>query len=63
MHHDPKQPYRAVEVASEPITDEDWRQVPNGTVFVVDPDTQLRIEPMGERGIKAAGMSSRAPIQ
>lgn len=63
VHHDPKQPYRAVEVASEPITDEDWRQVPNGTVFVVDPDTQLRIEPMGERGIKAAGMSSRAPIQ
>lgn len=54
VHHDPKQPYRAVEVASEPITSERWRQVPNGTVFTIDPDMRLRIEQMGPRGVEAA---------
>lgn len=54
VHHDPKQPYQAVEVASEPITSERWRQVPNGTVFTVDPDMRLRIEQMGPRGVEAA---------
>ena len=47
VHHDPKQDYRAVELASEPITDEDWRAVPDGTVFAVDPDLRLRIEALG----------------
>jgi hypothetical protein len=56
VHHEPKGPYRAVEIASEPITDELWRKVPNGTVFAVDPDFQLRIEPMGPLGLTAAGV-------
>ncbi len=60
VHHDPKQPYRAVEVASEPITREDWRQVPNGTVFTVDPDMRLRIEQMGARGLAAADVVTLA---
>ncbi len=46
VHHDPKQAYRAVEVASEPITDEAWLGVPNGTVFSVDPDVRAHFEPM-----------------
>jgi glutamine amidotransferase len=47
VHHDPKQPYRAVEIASEPIThNEEWRQVPNATVFNVDPDYRLHFEPL-----------------
>ena len=47
VHHDPKQPYRAVEIASEPIThNEQWLQVPNGTVFGVDPDMKLHFEPL-----------------
>ena len=54
VHHDPKRPYRAVEVASEPITQERWLQVPNGTVFTIDPDKRLRIEQMGPRGVEAA---------
>jgi len=54
VHHDPKRPYQAVEVASEPITGEPWRQVPNGTVFTIDPDMCLRIEPMGPRGVEIA---------
>jgi glutamine amidotransferase len=54
VHHDPQQPYRAVELASEPVTPERWYEVPNGTVFVIDPDLRLRIEPMGPRGLEAA---------
>ena len=54
VHHDPKQHYRAVEIASEPITHENWLQVPNGTVFTVDPDFRLHIEPLGSEAITAA---------
>jgi glutamine amidotransferase len=54
VRHDPKRPYRAVEVASEPITGENWLQIPNGAVFAVDPDMRLRIEQMGPRGMAAA---------
>ena len=54
VHHDPKQHYRAVEIASEPITHEGWRQIPNGTVFSVDPDFRLNIRPLGANAIVAA---------
>lgn len=46
VHHDPKQAYRAVEVASEAITDEAWKGVPDGTVYNVDPDYGLRFLPL-----------------
>jgi glutamine amidotransferase len=46
VHHDPKQDYRAAEVASEPITDEKWLGVPNGTVFSIDPDVHIHFESM-----------------
>jgi glutamine amidotransferase len=58
VHHDPKTPYRAVEVASEPTTHENWRQVPNGTVFAIDPDMRLRIEQMGARGADTAARNT-----
>jgi glutamine amidotransferase len=54
VHHSPKQHYRAVEIASEPITDERWLQVPNGTVFAVDPDFGLHIVPFSPEAITAA---------
>jgi glutamine amidotransferase len=54
VHHDPKQVYRAVEVASEPITSERWLRVPNGTVFTVDPDMRLRIELLSAEAASAA---------
>jgi len=54
VHHDSKQHYRAVEIASEPITHETWLQVPNGTVFTVDPDYRLHIKPLGSEAITAA---------
>ena len=44
VHHDAKQNYQAVEVGSEPITHERWLQVPNRTVFAMDPDFRLHIE-------------------
>jgi glutamine amidotransferase len=47
VHHDPAEPYRAVEIASEPIThDEPWRQIPDATIFSVDPDFKLNIQPL-----------------
>jgi predicted glutamine amidotransferase len=47
VHHRPRVSYRAVEVASEPLTpDEPWQLVPNATVFAVDPVGRLRAEPM-----------------
>ena len=47
VHHDPKCPYLAVEIASEPITHgEQWYQVPNGTIFRVGEDYRLDMEPL-----------------
>jgi hypothetical protein len=46
VHHSPKQHYRGVEIASEPMTHERWLQIPNGTVFSVDPDFRLNIFPL-----------------
>jgi predicted glutamine amidotransferase len=54
VHHSPKQDYRAVEIASEPITHERWLPIPNGTVFSVDPDFRLNIVPLSAEAIGAA---------
>jgi predicted glutamine amidotransferase len=45
VHHSPRADYRAVEIASEPITgNENWKAVPNHSVFSADNDFRLRIE-------------------
>lgn len=44
--HQPGHTYRSVEVASEPITDEPWRAVPERSVYTVTPDISFRIEPL-----------------
>ncbi|NNK78847.1 MAG: class II glutamine amidotransferase, partial [Litoreibacter sp.] len=45
VHHNPKTSYKAIEIASEPITKEDaWQPVPQGTVFQVLPDYTLHFE-------------------
>lgn len=47
LHPDPEPDgYRAVLLASERITGEDWREVPEGSVFHVDEDVRLRVEPL-----------------
>ena len=51
VHHEPGVGYRSVEVASEPLTDEkDWKGVPNGIVYSVDPDFVLRFESLNLTG-------------
>jgi len=53
VHHQPSKLYRAMEIASERITDErDWKGVPNGTVFSVDPDYGLRFKPFANEANK-----------
>ena len=44
IHHDPDRTYRAVVVASESITHEDWREVPEGSVYSVTPAFRLHLE-------------------
>ena len=47
LHPDPEpEGYRAVVLASERITDEDWREVPERSVFHVDDGTRLRVAPL-----------------
>lgn len=38
--------YRALVIASEPITHEPWREVPERSVFEVTPDLGLHVEPL-----------------
>ena len=48
VHHKPKTHYRSVEVASEPISEEDWQEIPEGSVFSVDSNLQIKILPLKE---------------
>jgi glutamine amidotransferase len=38
--------YRAVVVASEPISHEEWEEVPEGSILVVAPDVEARVWPI-----------------
>jgi predicted glutamine amidotransferase len=38
--------YRSVDIASESITAENWHEVPNGSIFSIDEDTRIWIEPL-----------------
>ena len=58
VHHDPKRAYRGVELASEPITEEPWLGVPNGTVFSVDPDIRIHFEPMNQDVLSAVNSAA-----
>ncbi len=45
-HHRKGTDYRAVEVASEPITDDAWETFEDGVVFSIDEDCRLTTEPL-----------------
>jgi len=45
IRHDSRHSYRAVVIASEPISHEPWREVPERSVFTVSPEMALQIEP------------------
>jgi len=50
VHHEFEHGYRAVEIASEPITDDDnWQEVPNGTLYAVDPDMNVHFHAFESR--------------
>lgn len=50
VHHDAGTDYRAIEIASEPITDDNWQELPDGVVYSVDEDHYLLVESLTEYG-------------
>ncbi len=46
IHHDPNRAYRAVVVASEPITHETWQEIPENSLIRITPDARIEIEPL-----------------
>ncbi len=44
VHHQVGTDYRAVEIASEPVSDDAWKQLPDGVVYSVNEDYYLLIE-------------------
>jgi len=46
IHHEPDREHRAVVVASEPITQESWVEIPDGSVWSLSPGAHLRIKPL-----------------
>ena len=44
IHHEPRQHYREVVLASEPITHEVWQEMPEASIYEVTPEIALRIE-------------------
>ncbi len=50
VHHEVGEHYRSVEIASEPITDENWHEMPDGTIYEIDEDHYLLTQPLPEAG-------------
>lgn len=48
VHHDIGRDYRAIEVASEPISGENWQPFADGVVYSIDKDFHFQIEPIPE---------------
>jgi glutamine amidotransferase len=46
VHDETERPYRSVEVASEPLTDEPWQEMPDRSIYTVTPEIDLLIEPL-----------------
>jgi glutamine amidotransferase len=44
IHHHPARHYRAVVVASEPITHESWTELPERSIYAITRDLRLQIE-------------------
>jgi glutamine amidotransferase len=51
VQHEPGQDYHAVEIASEPISGENWQPFANGVVYSVDANCRFEIEPIPETAI------------
>lgn len=46
VHHHPGATYRALVVASEPITHESWKEAPDESVFSIDAEARISFEPL-----------------
>jgi len=47
IHHDPKRDYRAVVVASEPLTHEVWEEIPHGSVWSMNVrEATIQVRPL-----------------
>jgi glutamine amidotransferase len=44
VHHQPNRDYRAIVVASEPITHETWEEAPEGSIYRIGPSLEWRME-------------------
>ncbi len=45
---DPEHPYRSVVISSEPLTGEDWNEIPERHIMLIDPDLTVTIAPIEE---------------
>lgn len=50
VHHDAGTDYRAIEIASEPISDDNWHELPDVVVYSVDEDYYLLVESLAKYG-------------
>lgn len=57
VHHDVGTEYRAVEIASEPLSDDNWQTLPDGVVYSVDEDYYLLVEPLVKYAAVVLGVS------
>jgi predicted glutamine amidotransferase len=46
VHHERGADYRSVEIASEPLTDENWQEIPDSHIYSVNADFYLLTEPV-----------------
>lgn len=46
IRHDPQHSYRAIVIASEPLSNEHWSEIPDRSVFAVSPEMALQIDPL-----------------
>lgn len=48
IHHDPRHEYRATVIASEPVTHEQWIEIPNHSIWAMNHTCGLAIENIGQ---------------
>ena len=51
VQHDIGEDYRAIEIASEPISGENWKPFANGVVYSIDKDFHFEIDPIPESAV------------
>lgn len=57
MHRDPGTDNRAIEITSEPISDDNWQAMPDGVIHSVDEDHYLLDEPLAKYAARVLGGS------